>query len=203
MRTRLRGIKKMRGKSLRVVAAAVTVLCLTAVLVAVAYRPSPAALATRRPASVQHQEIDKINRQPKVPPLVSKTRGDGVYIEGAEVDDRLPGGTLVVTVRNDTDKAVVSFQVQVEDEVEGSDGQIEPGEAPAIKPHETARVLIPLPNLESLDSDVSLNAVIFDDGTESGDKKALDFAKSMRRHVQEQRAKKGRANTGQGMEVHP
>ena len=188
----------MRGKRLQVAFAAVAALCLTATLIASAYQASPKALATRHPVPVRHQQVDKINRQPKVPPLVSKTKADGVYIESAVIDDTLPGGTLVVALRNDTDKPVASFLVRVEEEVEGSHGLIEPGESPAIEPHGVAHVRIPLPNLNSLDSDVTLNAVVFADGTESGDKGALDYIKWMRRHVQEQQSKKGQTNAGQG-----
>ncbi|MDT7806527.1 MAG: hypothetical protein QOJ70_340 [Acidobacteriota bacterium] len=176
----------MRRKSLIALAAAVLFAVALVATSAGTHMPS----FMRKPAPATTPQ-DKTKRTPKIPPLASKTRNDGVYIESATIDDTFPGGTLVITVRNDTDKDVASFQVQAGDDVEGTHGAIEVGQPPAITAHSTSQLRIPLPNINSLDDEVSLNAVLFVGGSESGEPGALKFIKRTRGKAEESHRKGG------------
>jgi hypothetical protein len=177
----------MRRKSLIALAAAVLFAVALVATSAGTHMPS----FTRKPALLATAPQDKTKRTPKIPPLASKTRNDGVYIESATIDDTFPGGTLVITVRNDTDKDVASFQVQAGDNVEGTHGAIEVGQPPAIAARSTSQLRLPLPNIDSLDDEVSLNAVLFVGGNESGDPGALKFIKRTRGKAEESHRKVG------------
>lgn len=151
-------------------------------------RPQPAA---DRAAAVQSTSA-------VAPPLISKTRDAGVYIEDVVTDQEHQA--LVVFVRNDTDKNVESFLVQGGDELQGAHGGTLPGQPPAIAPHSVAQVAFSLRNESLLHRPIVLKAAVFADGMGAGEKEDRDAAAQERQKVFDVHARDGVPGAAKGAE---
>lgn len=123
-------------------------------------------------------------RAPQQPKLPKKYLSEvkQLQIESATVEGEGAQASLVVVVRNKSDRAVTAFTLTVGDLHVGQDGGLDADEPlPVIAPRGTAKLSIGVSNFVD-DAPLVISEAFYDDGTEEG-------RKEIRRWTREDRAR--------------